>query len=345
MQKLFLCALLAASIIGTANARVLRYGFAGSDYYLGAAVNNLDYTTASGLLAAAVNGDTVQVYPGAPNINLTKRLTFIGSGYYTAGSNFNANLNVVPQSSLGITLQAGSSGSVFIAMVLNLSQQSNTTVENIVFRNCAFSISAPSLTTNSIARNWQILRCSEVEPGGSTGSRFENLIIENSIISSANFINNTSTGTITNCIFVSSTPNFANAAFVVRNSVFTNTSFSPSNYIACTFNNNLFARTVADHPGLTGSGNNFAVNPNDVFIAFGTNPNNLGYDARFALKQNSPAIGAGIGGVDCGIFGGPNPYRLSGLAVAPTIYKLTAPSPQASGSTYTITFSARSNGQ
>lgn len=344
-MKSILPLMMAILIVSTAEARVLRYGFAGSSYYAGTAVTNFDYTTASALLAAANNGDTVQVYPGAPQVTLTKRLVFIGSGYYTSGSSSNANLQIVPQASLNVILQAGGNGSVFIALSLTISTPTSATVENIVFRNCRFSTSGLSLGTSSIARNWQILRCAEVDFGGSTGSRFENLIIENSLIENSSFINNTSTGTITNCVF-NGTINFANAAVVVRNSVFAVASTTtPANYIACSFTNCLFEGTAASLPGLTGTANQFSINPNDVFVAFSSNPNNLALDNRFVLKQNSPAIGAGIGGVDCGIFGGPNPYKLSGLSTAPTIYKLTSSSPQASGSTYTITFSARSNGQ
>jgi hypothetical protein len=36
-------------------------------------------------------------------------------------------------------------------------------------------------------------------------------------------------------------------------------------------------------------------------------------------------LGAGFGGVDVGIFGGPEPYVLSGIPPIPTIYFLTAP--------------------
>ena len=46
---------------------------------------------------------------------------------------------------------------------------------------------------------------------------------------------------------------------------------------------------------------------------------------RFALVSGSQAIGAGYNGVDCGIFGGPTPYVLSGLPSRPWIYEFMAP--------------------
>jgi hypothetical protein len=44
-------------------------------------------------------------------------------------------------------------------------------------------------------------------------------------------------------------------------------------------------------------------------------------DGRYALKANSPAKGAGMGGADMGAFGGTHPYVLSGLPNIPAIYK------------------------
>jgi hypothetical protein len=48
-------------------------------------------------------------------------------------------------------------------------------------------------------------------------------------------------------------------------------------------------------------------------------------DGRWKLKPTSPGLGAGFGGVDVGIFGGSEPYVLSGIPPIPTIYSLTAP--------------------
>ena len=46
-------------------------------------------------------------------------------------------------------------------------------------------------------------------------------------------------------------------------------------------------------------------------------------DYGYILKAGSPAIGAGTNGVDCGAFGGGNPYVLSGLPPIPAIYEVT----------------------
>lgn len=48
-------------------------------------------------------------------------------------------------------------------------------------------------------------------------------------------------------------------------------------------------------------------------------------DGRWKLKATSPGLGAGFGGVDCGIYGGPEPYVLSGIPPIPSIYLFNAP--------------------
>ena len=66
-------------------------------------------------------------------------------------------------------------------------------------------------------------------------------------------------------------------------------------------------------------------------------------DGIYVLKTTSPAKGAGVGGTDMGMFGGTNPYKLSGIPKIPAFYKLTAPSNTTSTNPYTVTFSVRSN--
>lgn len=48
-------------------------------------------------------------------------------------------------------------------------------------------------------------------------------------------------------------------------------------------------------------------------------------DGKWQLSASSIFKGVGFGGADCGIFGGAEPYVLSGIPPIPTIYSLTAP--------------------
>ncbi|HRZ78222.1 MAG TPA: hypothetical protein P5248_12680, partial [Bacteroidales bacterium] len=48
-------------------------------------------------------------------------------------------------------------------------------------------------------------------------------------------------------------------------------------------------------------------------------------DGQWKLRTGSPAIGAGENGVDCGMYGGPFPYILSGMPNIPSVYYFLAP--------------------
>jgi hypothetical protein len=69
-------------------------------------------------------------------------------------------------------------------------------------------------------------------------------------------------------------------------------------------------------------------------------------DEKFRLSATSMAIGAGVGGIDAGAYGGSDPYRISGLAPIPQI---TSYSKNASSGVYTnttpmtVTLSVRGN--
>jgi hypothetical protein len=67
------------------------------------------------------------------------------------------------------------------------------------------------------------------------------------------------------------------------------------------------------------AGNNNISNSSIGFLGSGST------DGKFKLQPGSPAIGTGVNGEDRGIFGGPEPYVLSGIPPIPTIYSLTAP--------------------
>jgi hypothetical protein len=66
-------------------------------------------------------------------------------------------------------------------------------------------------------------------------------------------------------------------------------------------------------------------------------------DGIFQLKAGSPAIGAGVGGVDMGLFGGSDPYVLSGLPAIPAIWFISAPSSGSGASGLQVQIKAKSH--
>lgn len=153
---------------------------------------------------------------------------------------------------------------------------------------------------------------------------------------------NNSTFVIQNCIDVYGVLGNGNSMSGVANSVFIN------NITTHTSTNN----PVFTNPGSTG--NVFGVNPagNSIFVGY---PNNISGsttlyspDGAWQLSATSIAKAAGIipgttTPTDCGIFGGLNPYKASGMPAIPSFYKLNSSSSTATTSPYTIQFSIRAN--
>jgi len=154
---------------------------------------------------------------------------------------------------------------------------------------------------------------------------------------------NNSTFVVQNCIDVYGTLGIGLGALTgVSNTIFINnlTVASPSN------------NPVSTNPGSTG--NVFNINPagNAFFVGY---PNNVSggqtiysSDGAWQLSSTSPAKNAGIipgttTATDCGIFGGLNPYKASGIPAVPSFYKLSSPSSTATTNPYIMTFSVRSN--
>ena len=76
--------------------------------------------------------------------------------------------------------------------------------------------------------------------------------------------------------------------------------------------------------GTDANGNQYNIDMDLVFADF-DGALELSTDGKWELKAGSPAIGAGSGGIDCGAYGGPAPYILSGIPMLPHIYEADVP--------------------
>lgn len=68
-------------------------------------------------------------------------------------------------------------------------------------------------------------------------------------------------------------------------------------------------------------------------------------DGQWQLSFNSPAAEAGFGGEDCGMFGGPTPYILSGMPNIPAIYQFVAPTVVAPSASLPVHIKAKSHSE
>jgi hypothetical protein len=254
-----------------------------------------------------VNGDTIY-FEGSTwpygNVTVNKRLVIIGPGYFL-GENDSTQADKKAARVGTITLAGGSDGSVvkgmYIESYLTINSTSDVTAERnycnaldinyncvklVIIRNYINSIAASSCNHVLISNNI-------ISYDGAWG-----LTISNS--GSAIIANNVIKGYI----------NINNSVFKNNISLMTN----PGGFVTAnvTSESNIGAGTQFG----TSSGNQSNVDMNAVFTFTGST------DGKYTLKAGSPAIGAGTGGTDCGIFGGDYPYVLSGMVTGPSVYYL-----------------------
>lgn len=168
------------------------------------------------------------------------------------------------------------------------------------------------------------------------GAYTQGVVIENSIIvdRTEHFNGNCS---FNNCIFLEPS-RYLSARYVfseVHNCVFNNCIFrtengsynGPSSTIngKSLFFNHCIFRSIGIEGGVSYINCLFEQD----FAALFKNPdvdvNHFSYDFDYHLSDDSPAKGQGIGGTDCGIYGGDNPYKESAVPLNPHIQFIDIP--------------------
>ena len=147
-----------------------------------------------------------------------------------------------------------------------------------------------------------------------------------------------------------------NSVFVIQNCIdlgrFPGSGVSNTIYINNLTTTNSVNSPVFTNPGSSGNVYNISTTGNAIFVGYPTNTSGsttlYSPDAAYQLSPTSIAKNAGIipgtnAATDCGIYGGTNPYKASGLPPIPSFYKFTSPSSTATSSPYIMTFSVKSN--
>jgi hypothetical protein len=324
----------------------------------GNAANGAPYTTIQAAVDAAVAGDTIQIvgaasaYAGA---NVTKKLVFIGPGYFL-GENAQTQMNKsTARLSTALTLKSGSSGSTVTGLYFDLTGicldmdggLSNIVIKRNYFRGVSavrFNLTSAVMNNITIQQNYFL----------SDPVTYNYVITNNNIFILNNFIGgslqglNSSSLTIKHNVF-STTGNFAfSSTYAISNSVIQNniiniTGATPVANVngTNTFTNNISNTTVFG----TLNSNQASVAMSTVFVIdpATSSPSPYTTDSRWTLKAGSPAIGAGASAEDCGIFGGGDPYVLSGLPAVPAIYDLIAPTTATQSGGLNVTIKAKSH--
>jgi hypothetical protein len=266
---------------------------------------------------AAFNGDTLMIEGSSQNYSgfiCTKKLVIKGPGYYLT-ENPGISANTLTASVSTTNFNPGSAGTLIMGIEFYSSLYLSD--DNLTVRRCI--VSQVNLGTNK--DNMTITECIFSGSGYLSGSTHTNLVISNNLFTNSGiYIGEGSTGTFLN--------NVATCAIItlpgsidIKNNIFFTVEKDNVTLPMLPDPNVSYNISITDHFG-TDNHNQANVSESSLFLGAATEST----DGKWQLKGGSPAIAAGEGGVDCGAFGGPQPYILSGLPVGPVIYELNVSS-------------------
>ena len=293
MKKLFIlaAAVLLSGAMQARNWRINNIPEAKADFL------SITDATAS---ADVKNGDVLYLDPGCHltgDQQVYKGVTIIGTGFNLGGSEMESSVQ-------GIEILC-SDVVVTGVHIQGYHYASRDTYKNVEVVRCkigSVSASAPMLVAScyitskvSLGNNARLYNNIILGPVGMG----QGGIMRNNAIVCSN--NNTFVGT-TRCTIVDNTiiNTYDYYPELVNNTLY-NTDPSYGNDIKGNILSNDAEHAYADHPSNAYVGATVA----KVFVNEGL------YDERFRLKEDSPAKGAGYGGIDCGPFAGLYPYVMS----------------------------------
>ncbi len=280
-------------------------------------------------------GDTIHV-EGAVDVydavDITKELIIIGPGYFLL-YNPNTSSNMLEAKIRSVRFTSSTSRS---------SNSSRSKLVGIHLTNGGVTVSEQN--------NITIKRCQIDDYINLSGFPSYDIFIQENFFPTGNFsiITESVDGLPPNCKFNNNicqrqlivNYNPASTFQECNNNIFEHTGTPAIDILASSFKNNILntpAAAVSINHGAASSlvsnnistsstnqlgtaNNNQVVDQPSLFIT-STSP-----DGKYQLKPGSPAIGAGIGGIDCGVFGNAAPtnkYTLSGLPPIPVIYDIS----------------------
>lgn len=309
------------------------------------------------------SGDTVHLEasnipytgPGAAGETaINKFLVIIGPGYFLSQ---NANLQKNPASATveRIKFEIGSDSSVLKGVrIFNVGGSDDLTIEvgNILVENCYINADIDFRQNNNVF-NISIKKC--FVNGRITGTNafanVSNLIINNTYIGRSVFLNdasNTYSGEISHCVIVagggsispidirSDIQSFHNN-IITRNAGGLPLTLINQNDNGSNIHDNIFIDVLPPFP--TGS-NNISLTSAYVFTPTGSQDSILNVNPIVTCPECYTAF---PGTETFGMFGGADPYKLSGIPNIPAIYQLQSPLSIIQGAPINVSISTRSN--
>jgi len=247
-------------------------------------------------------------------ITLNKLLTLKGPGYYL-GANPNTQVQFMEAGISSFTLVTGAEGSVIMGLTFENQLVINTSdilvtkskINTIVIDDNVYSV---IVNRNYIDRfysgNTVIIgdNCSDIQFKNNyidkfTGNSSSILTVEHNYIYEFHF-------------------GYIHSSLIQNNTIYIGTSWGSQNNNSIQYN--IF---ISSLPPTFACCNNFQAAATDLFID--SSDPRYSIDGKYILKAGSLAAGAGVNGVDICMYGGSDPYVLSGIPDIPNIYQLVVP--------------------
>jgi hypothetical protein len=309
-----------------------------------------DFTTFQAAHDAAAAGDTIYVEGNGNeahygNITISKKLIIIGPGYFL-NENDSTYANPIFARFLSIYIQPTAAGTEIYGLYI-YTADANTNhlrirASNVVIaRNSFYLHSYNSILIDANVENVSITQNYVYQIMIPYNIIANNILISNNFISNIIDLNNLSSAIISNNVIRA----YLTHVFYsqIKNNIFYQAHTmdvlcvgNTGNFVAY----NLLAGGLVSG-GTYGPGNVGNVDMSTVFVGYPTQ-GSYSTDGLWQLKADGPAIGAGEGGIDCGMFGGPLPYVLSGLPAIPRIYEAIVPSAGSTTSGLPVIIKAKS---
>lgn len=289
-------------------------------------------------------GDVLYLDPGCrlPAQTITKGVTIIGTGY---------NLKETEEAMVaGITIKANDIKLTGINVSGSIKWPDYDRVDNITVERCKFQGLSTTRYSSITCYGVKIIGC-YITGSVTGGSGDSPLVLRNSIIlGQVHDINN---GTITNNVVIYDSTTGTNYSYYplynITNSTITNNIIiNPTTHTTTTENvvtnwshQTISNTAVTDYNTITN--NVLSTDEAHAWADFPTNKfigakiedvfvNEGDQEEKYQLKEDSPALGYGTNGVDCGAFDGMYPYVLCGRPqFVPYIYDAQIPNTPTDG--------------
>lgn len=280
------------------------------------------YRSLDSVVANYQDGDTIYM-PGGTfqvgTVTISKKVYMYGAGHYpdsaaaTGRTVLNGEFRITGPASGSMIQGIYLSGNIFVGTDGN-----NSNLNGLVIYRCSFNdiTLAANDGFNSLAVN-VLIRENVVR--SNVNFRFaKDILIENCLVNGGLYNVNGSVKVSNNIIFGSSYGLYYVSSSLFENNIFYQVGGFLYNSSSNTFRNNVFR--LANPLGGSDISEQNLFSVTNLFMV----PNTaFDYTGNYHLAAGSPAIHAGKGGTDCGIYGGPRPYKEAAVPSNPHIRSKT----------------------